>query len=139
MPAKDKFHEAVKEALVKDGWTITHDPLRIDFGEKSFFVDLGAEKLFAASKNGRKIAVEVKSFASLSLTYEFHAAVGQFINYRIFLRETEPDRVLYLAIPSDVYDSFFERHRFVEVSIAENKIKFVVCKIEKEEIVEWHE
>jgi hypothetical protein len=29
MPAKDIFHDAVKIALQKDGWTITHDPLFI--------------------------------------------------------------------------------------------------------------
>ncbi|MEM1122330.1 MAG: element excision factor XisH family protein, partial [Bacteroidota bacterium] len=29
MAAKDIFHETVKEALVKDGWIITHDPLKI--------------------------------------------------------------------------------------------------------------
>ena len=27
MPARDKFHDTVKHALIKDGWTITHDPL----------------------------------------------------------------------------------------------------------------
>ena len=26
---KDIFHEAVKKALIKDGWTITDDPLRL--------------------------------------------------------------------------------------------------------------
>jgi hypothetical protein len=26
--AKDLFHQAVKQALIKDGWTITSDPLR---------------------------------------------------------------------------------------------------------------
>jgi hypothetical protein len=25
MPAKDLYHEAVKNALIKDGWTITAD------------------------------------------------------------------------------------------------------------------
>lgn len=33
MAARDVFHEAVKNALVKDGWTITHDPLALPFGE----------------------------------------------------------------------------------------------------------
>jgi hypothetical protein len=32
MPARDKFHEAVKNALIKDGWQITADPLTIKFG-----------------------------------------------------------------------------------------------------------
>lgn len=32
MPAKDKFHEAVKIGLEREGWTITADPLYIEFG-----------------------------------------------------------------------------------------------------------
>lgn len=65
MPAKDKFHEAVKNALVHDGWTITHDPLRLRLGKRKLFVDLGAEKLLSAEKDQQKIAVEVKSFLNL--------------------------------------------------------------------------
>ncbi len=29
MPAKDIYHDAVKNALIKDGWTITADPYPI--------------------------------------------------------------------------------------------------------------
>ena len=31
MAAKDSFHDAVKSALEKEGWNITHDPLYINF------------------------------------------------------------------------------------------------------------
>jgi len=62
MPAKDIFHNTVKNALQKEGWTITHDPLSIRFGKVELYVDLGAEKLIAAQKNGEQIAVEIKSF-----------------------------------------------------------------------------
>jgi len=33
--AKDIFHEDVKEALVKDGWEITDDPLYVAFKGKN--------------------------------------------------------------------------------------------------------
>ena len=59
MPAKDIYHNNVRTALEKDGWTITNDPLTLEIGERSLFVDLGAEKILAAEKQGRKIAVEV--------------------------------------------------------------------------------
>lgn len=62
MPAKDLYHNEVKNALQKDGWVITHDPLTISAGPKTFHVDLGAEKIIAAEKEGMKIAVEIKSF-----------------------------------------------------------------------------
>ena len=45
MAAKDLFHDAVKRALEKDGWTITHDPLFISFGGVEMYVDLGADYL----------------------------------------------------------------------------------------------
>lgn len=59
--AKDLFHEAVKEALQKDGWTITDDPLMLPFGNRRLYVDLAADKLIAAQKQQHRIAVEVKS------------------------------------------------------------------------------
>jgi hypothetical protein len=64
MPAKDIYHEMVKNALTKDGWTITDDPLKLIIGSRSLYVDLGAEKLIAAQKENQKIAVEIKSFLS---------------------------------------------------------------------------
>ena len=66
MPARGLYHDAVKNALAKDGWTVTHDPFHIKVGAKDLFVDLGAEQLLGAEKGDRKIAVEVKSFAGPS-------------------------------------------------------------------------
>ena len=50
MPARDRLHNAVKNALIRDGWTITHDPLRLTSGRRNLYVDLGAERLLAAEK-----------------------------------------------------------------------------------------
>jgi hypothetical protein len=66
MSARDLFHEAVKQALIKDGWTITSDPLVIRIDRVKLEIDLAAEKVFAAEKDGQKIAVEVKSFVNSS-------------------------------------------------------------------------
>ena len=60
VPAKDIYHETVKRALVKDGWVITHDSYTLKFGKRDLFIDLGAEELVAADKEGRKIAVEIE-------------------------------------------------------------------------------
>lgn len=62
MAAKDRFHDAVRAALVKDGWLITHDPLPLDFDSARVQIDLGAERLIAAQRGTEQIAVEVKSF-----------------------------------------------------------------------------
>jgi XisH protein len=79
MPARDHDHEHVRRALValvNDGWTITHDPLRLRWGGRDMYVDLGAERILAAQKAERKIAVECKTFAGPSLVDDLEKAVG---------------------------------------------------------------
>ncbi len=49
MPARDRYHYSLKNALIKDGWKITHDPLRLKWGVKDMYVDLGAERLVTIS------------------------------------------------------------------------------------------
>jgi hypothetical protein len=46
--AKDKFHELVRDALERDGWTITDDPFVLRLADKKMVADLGAERLIAA-------------------------------------------------------------------------------------------
>ncbi|MGI8542223.1 MAG: XisH family protein [Aridibacter sp.] len=136
MPAKDKYHEAVRTALEKEDWTITADPLHIPFDETDLYIDIGAEKLLAAEKHGEKIAIEIKSFSSISVLYDFHLAVGQFINYRVALDEVSPDRKLYLAVPIETYDTFFRR-RFVQSVIEREHLNIIVYDAVKEVITEW--
>jgi hypothetical protein len=138
MPVKDKFHEAVKTGLQREGWTITADPLYVEFGGIEMYVDLAAEKVIAAEKDGRKIAVEVKSFTAPSLISEFHTALGQFINYRTALQAKEPDRQLYLAVPEDTYWAFFTLP-FTQAVIAQQHVKVLVYDAEQEVIVQWFE
>lgn len=75
MLAKDIFHSLVRTALEKEGWMITHDPYRIDLGFVDFYIDLGAERLIAATKDNEKIAVEIKTFLAASVISEFHIAI----------------------------------------------------------------
>ncbi len=81
MAARDMFHEAVRKALEKEGWQITHDPLLLQTGGVEMYIDLGAENLLAAEREEEKIAVEIKSFVQASALYEFHLALGQYRNY----------------------------------------------------------
>ncbi|GCL41968.1 fdxN element excision controlling factor protein [Dolichospermum planctonicum] len=72
MPAKDIFHDAVRIGLEKDGWVITDDPLRIEVGDVEMYIDLGAEQVLAAEREGEKIAVEIKSFIGTSNISQYH-------------------------------------------------------------------
>jgi len=136
MPAKDIFHDLVRNALEREGWTITHDPMLLKAGGVEMSVDLGAERLMAAEKNDEKIAVEVKSFVSTSAINDFHTALGQFLNYRQALEEQEPSRTLFLAVPLDTYDAFFTL-RFIQESIHRYQLKLIVYNTDSEVIVEW--
>ena len=134
--AKDKFHHAVKNALIKEKWAITDDPLFLQFGGVDLFVDLGAEKMIAAQKDNRRIAVEIKSFLGASLISEFHTALGQLMSYRLALKQKDPQRALYLAVPLDVYNTFFKLE-FSQVAIEDYQLKLIVYDQDKEVIIRW--
>lgn len=120
-------------------YTATHDPLKIKVGTVDMEIDLGAERLLAAERGEEKIAVEIKSFlASASAISEFHTALGQFINYRAALRREEPTRILYLAVPDLVYNSFFQLD-FPSSILQENAVKIIVYDIKLEQISLWKE
>ncbi len=107
--AKDVFHQQVKNSLIKDGWKITHDPLTIRISEAvKLQIDLAAESALAAERDSEKIAVEIKSFIGDSDISSFHTALGQYLNYCLALNELEPDRIVYLAIPAETYQDFFQ-------------------------------
>jgi XisH protein len=136
MSRKDTFHDIVRHALEKDGWIITHDPLLLGYELGNMYVDLGAEKVLAAEREGQKIAVEIKSFIRNSAVSEFHTALGQFISYRTLLAEQYPDYILYLAIPSDAYTSFFAT-KFAQTILSSYNLKLIVYKPEQETIEQW--
>jgi XisH protein len=134
--ARDLFHNIVRIALEKDGWTITNDPLSIRCGGVDIQIELGGEKLIAAERDTQKIAVEIKNFVTASKISEFHTALGQFINYRMALRLEEPERILYLAVPLVTYNDFFNLP-FTQIIIAENRVRILVYDTETEEIDKW--
>ncbi len=135
--AKDLFHNTVKIALQKDGWKITHDPYQLRYGVADVYIDLAAEEAIAAEKEGRKIAVEVKSFAGGSTISEFHTALGQFLNYRVAIEvSSEPERMLYLAVPTDTYQMFL-RFEPAKTVIERYEIRLIVYNPTREAIDQW--
>jgi len=74
-------------------------------------IDLGAEKILAAEKDqdGQKvkIVVEIKSFIGPSFMRDFHVAVGQYTNYKVFIGVTDAERQIYLAVTKTVFDKKF--------------------------------
>lgn len=136
MPAKDIYHDAIKSALIKDGWTITADPYRILYEDAELYADLAAEQPIAAERIGQKIVVEIKSFVGRSQIYDFHSALGQYIVYRQLIKLTEPDHQLYLAIDEITYENLFQR-KSIQSVVEANNLLLLVVDIEQEIIVKW--
>ena len=136
MPARDFYHDVVKAALIADGWTITDDPLTLHVGKKDPFVDLGAERLLAADKEGRKIAVEVKSFPGASDVADLENALGQYILYQDILEETEPERLIYLAVPLKVYEDLFQEP-IGQMILRRQRLRLIVFEPRPGVIVQW--
>ncbi|MGH9839825.1 MAG: element excision factor XisH family protein [Blastocatellia bacterium] len=137
MPASDLYHDAVVKALTDDGWTITDDPLRIGYGGQTYWVDLGATReTLAAEKDGEKIAVEIKSFLGKSLAHDLHDAVGQYNNYRDVLSENDPERILFLAVTTKVYDRLFAE-KYGQFVINRQKLNLIVFDPTRKRIIQW--
>ena len=134
--AKDIYHDTVRTALEKDGWTITDDTFTLSAGKRDVFVDLAAEKPLTAERQGQKIAVEVKSFISPSPVKDLQNALGQYILYAELLVVTEPDRILYLAIREEIYVDFFSEP-IVQIVLANHPIKLIIFDPIEEVIVKW--
>jgi hypothetical protein len=136
MAAKDVYHDQCKAALMKDGWTITDDPLSLKWAKKDLHVDLGAEKVLAAEKRGRKIAVEIKSFVGPSEMYDLEQALGQYVLYRTAMRLTYPEHELYMAITERVYFKLLHGVEGRDLIEAEH-LKVIVFDPQAEEIKLW--
>ena len=136
MPALDIYHNTVKNALIKDGWTITHDPLSLKVGKKDIFIDLAANKLLVAQKQDKKIAVEIKSFIGSSEIEDLKNALGQYILYEKILRAKLSERTLYLAIRQDVFDSLFSQE-IGQILLSDNSLKMIIFDPEMEMITQW--
>jgi hypothetical protein len=136
MPARDRYHDQVKNALIKDGWTITQDPLHVKWARKDMFIDLGAERILAAQKGTRKIAVEVKSFLGLSDMAELEQAIGQYTIYHEVLSRVDPDRSLFLAVDEEVYVNLFE-DSIGKLLVDNRGIQLIVFDPQTETIRQW--
>ena len=141
MPARDIYHNAVKSALIMDGWTITHDPYHVAYGGRDVYIDLGAERearevMLAAERDNTRIAVEIKTFTGPSVLADLQQAVGQYVLYRTWMRATEPDRILYLAVDEETAANVFAQ-AFAEIVAADLQIRLIVVNMDAERIVAW--
>jgi hypothetical protein len=139
VPAKNIYHDTVVRALSAEGWTITDDPLRLEYGDRNMYVDLGAEQsTLGAEKAGRKIAVEIQSFLGMSPLRDLQEAVGQYQVYQTILTVTDPDRQLYLAAPVRVYETILSE-KFGQLIVSRLGLNVMVFDDRHERVHKWIE
>jgi hypothetical protein len=143
MAARDSIHNAVRIALIKDGWEITDDPYVIAYGERFLFVDLGVEadhglvgQFIGASRAGRRIAVEIKELRGQSVIVELEQAIGQYVLYRLLLNQVDPERILFLAVPEKAYRELFSEP-IGELVIKDLPLNLLVVDVEEDEVKTW--
>lgn len=136
MSRRDRYHNALRLTLEKDGWTITADPLILRLEGIDLKADLGAEKTFAAEKAGQKIALELKEFTAISAVSELEKTVGQLQFYQWALDAQEPERVLFLAVSQTTYRKHFLKPLF-QLAVQRNKINLLIYQPDLEEVVQW--
>jgi hypothetical protein len=134
--ARDLIHNAVRNALVKDGWTITADPYKIKTPDFRLEADLAADRPIAAERAGSKIVVEIKSFIGVSLITEFYGARGQYLTYEDLLQIIEPDRKLFLAVSDLVFNDFFQLETIKRIT-QKDRMAILVVNTATEEVVQW--
>jgi len=134
--AKDIIHEPVKNALIKDGWTITHDPYPIRYEEIAASADLGAKRPIAAERKDRKIIVEIKSFVGRSAIQDLKLALGQYLLYLGLLEIIAPERELYLAVSHRAYAEVFAQTA-AQMLARRFNVAILVVNVATEEIMKW--
>lgn len=135
--ARDKYHFDVRMALEKEGWTITHDPLYLKSGRLESFIDLGAERLIAAEKGTERIAVEVKTFGALSFINAFYEAIGQYLTYQEVIEANKEQRILFLAMPDDIFDAHVADELVLNNIINKQSVNLLIFNSHQKMITQW--
>jgi hypothetical protein len=84
----------------------------------------------------RNKAVEVQSFVGHSPMNDLEKAIGQYEMYRVVLAQSEPDRVLHLAVPMRVDDDLLSGD-LGQLIVSNLHLKVLVFNEETEEVVRW--
>jgi len=134
--AKDIIHDQVKNALIKDDWTITHDPLQIEYEGLRLFADLSAKRAIVAQKDSQEVVIEIKSFVGHSFIHDLQQAIGQCVMYRIFMNEVIPNTDLFIATSKRVYERHFQQ-KAVQFLMQKIPLSLVIVDIQQEKIVTW--
>ena len=67
---------------------------------------------------------------------DLQEAVGQFVVYRALLSRAEPDRLLFLGVPTRVYDSVLSEP-LGQLVAADVRLRILVFDEQQQKVVRW--
>src|SRR5258708_34092966 len=133
MPAKDRYHDPVKRALVKDGWTIDSEQVLFVIANRHVWIDIQASRAAEAVT----ILIEVKGFEGPSQVEQLVEAVGKYTVYRAVIDDAGGENIsLYLALPEKAYMGVLEERIGIIVR-QQAQLKLLVFDPNNEEITAW--
>jgi hypothetical protein len=133
MPARDRHHETVKRALIKDGWAIEDEQFPLTIGERNLWIDLQASR----GVPRYIIFVEVKGLAEVDSMVEALArALGKFFLYRLTLEASNLDFPLFLAVSRESYEGILSEPLGL-LAVKRMSVPLIVFDHEEERIVQW--
>jgi XisH protein len=133
MPAKDRYHDTIKRALAKDGWTITGEHVKIGIENRALYIDIQA----VGASIGLVVLIEVKELEDVLSPIEALAnAYGKYGLYRLALDHAGSDIPLYLAVTQAAYQGILSE-KIGKLAIGGAHIALMVFDPEREEMVEW--
>ena len=133
MPAKDKHHDAVVNALKKDNWTINREQILLAVDNRHMWVDIQASK----ADTTQVILVEVKGFEYIPSPIAYlQSVVGQYMVYKTVLDYLGIAYPLYLAIPEAAYKGILDEE-IGKLVIQAIPLKLLVVDTTREEIILW--
>jgi len=133
LPAKDYYHDTVKRALLKDGWTITAEQVKIIVEGRNLFIDME----IAHVSRGLVALIEVKELEEVPSPVEALAsALGKYFLYRWALDDAGENTPLFLAVSQATYYGILSE-KLGAMSIEHGNVPLLVFDPEREEIVKW--
>lgn len=135
MPAKDKFHDAVKAALAKAGWAVEPEPFTINFDRWVLGTSDQGPLNIATSLRERQIVVLCADIISSSDLDNLFQMIGRWIMLQHALSRATPARTLYAAVSHHNAGTLLNQ-RAVEKALADVRMSLLI--IDDEELCVRH-
>lgn len=133
MPAKDRHHDIVVNALEKAGWQVTAEQVAVIVEQRRLWIDLRAEK----TSEQLAILVEIKGFENMQSPVEYLAnATGKYALYQAVLDYLKIPLPLYMAVPDAAYCGILSEE-IGKQALQRSGVRLIVFDPDREEIVQW--